>query len=537
MTASAFAAAVTRWPLLARMDVRRERIITPVTVVLFVAIGLSTGATIAAMEGDPAQAISLRVAAGTNAAFKFLLGNVPQSESLAALTSWRAGLFMIAALGVCAAMTVVRLTRKEEEAGRTELVLAGAVGSVAPVVAAVSVAIGFVLVTSAAMAATLLIAPGGDFVSLLAVFAQYASTGVAAVGLALVAAEVFPNSSIANRAASGVVMAGYVLRGVADTVDGLGWLRWTSPIGWAEEIAPFDKNNFWPALASVGMLAVGLAVAAAVRRRRDLGGGLVADRAGRATAPGLRSTFALAWRLDCSTIASWAIGIASYGVIVGIVTNQVEALAGTNQTVTDFLKSAGTNGTLTQIFLSTMTAFLVVASVGAGVSLLTRWRSEETSGRMEMLLANPVSRSRYFAAQTTMIGVAVLVALIAAPAAIVLGAGLSGVGWATSAQTAFGVAAASIPAVAATMMLAVACFAYRGRLAVVGWPLLLASWLLGPFGTMLGLPQWVRDISPFTHVPMIPLQPVTVLPLLVPAVVAAVFGMLAWRWWNRRDLG
>lgn len=528
---------VTRWPLLAWMDVRRERLIAPITVVLFVAIGLSTGATIAAMKNDPAQAATLRVAAGTNAAFKFLLGNVPVSESLAALTSWRAGLFMIAALGVCAAMMVVRWTRKEEEAGRTELVLAGAVGPVAPVLAAVSVTIGFVAVTSAAMAATLLIAPGADFVSLLAVFAQYASTGLAAIGLALVAAEVFPSSSMANRAAAGVIMAGYVLRGVADTVDGLGWLRWTSPIGWAEAIAPFDKNNFWPALASIAMLAVGLAVAAGVRRRRDLGGGLVADRPGAATARSLRSTFALAWRLDRSTIASWAVGIAAYGVIVGIVTNQVEALAGTNKTVTDFLKSAGTDGTLTQIFLSTMTAFLVVASVGAGVALLMRWRSEETSGRMEMVLSNPVSRSRYFAAQTAVIGVAVLVALLSAPAAVVLGAGLSGVGWATSAQTAFGVAAASIPAAAATMLLAVAAFAYRGRLAVLGWPLLVASWLLGPFGTMLGLPQWVRNISPFTHVPMIPMQPVTMLPLLVPAVVSVVLGVLAWRWWDRRDLG
>lgn len=529
--------AVTRWPLLVRLNLRHERLIVPVTVVLFAAINLSTGAAIQAMAGDPTQQLHLRVAAGGNAAFRFLLGPVPESNSLAALASWRAGLFMIAALAVCAAMAVVRLTRKEEEAGRTELILAGAVGPVAPAVAAVGVAIGFVIAVAAVMALTLMRVDGADASSLLAVFAQYASTGLAAVGLAVVAAEAFPSSHAANLAASGVVLLGYVLRGVADTVSGAGWLRWTSPIGWAQAIEPFDRNNLLPALAAVGVFAAGLSIAPAIRRRRDLGAGLLVARSGPATAPRLRSPLALAWRLNRTTIASWAYGVAAYGVIIGIVADQVDQLAGTNKTMTDFLKSTGTHGTLSQIFLSTMTAFLSVAGVGAGVALLTRWRAEETSGRMETVLAGPVSRTRYFAAQVGLIAVALVSVPIAAATAILVGAGLSGAGWASTAETAFGVAAASLPAAAATTGLALLLFAARGALAPIGWPLLILSWLLGPFGGMLGLSQWVRDISPFTHVPMIPSATVHVLPLLIPAVVAVVFSVAAWRLWDRRDLG
>ena len=527
----------TRWPLLARMDVRRERLIIPVTVVLFAAINLSTAAMIQNLAGDPAQQQSLRTVAGTNAAFRFLLGSVPGDDSLAALASWRAGLFMIAALGVCAAMAVVRLTRKEEEEGRTELVLAGSVGPVAPAVAAVSVVVGFVLVVSAAMAASLLTVDGADPVSLLAVFAQYASTGLAAAGLALVAAEVFPSAHSANLAASGVVLAGYVLRGVADTVPAAAWLRWTNPVGWAEAIEPFDGNSFWPALASVAAFVAGLALAPVVRRRRDLGAGLLAARPGPATGPHLRSPLALAWRQSRSTAAAWIAGVAVYGVTVGVITDQVDQFAGTNKAITDFLESSGAAGTLKQVFLSTMTGFLAVAAVGAGVSLLTKWRSEEVSGRLEVLLATPVSRRRYFWTQAGVIGVTVVIVMAAAPASVLLGAGLSGAGWGSTAEVAFPMAAASVPAAAATMSLAVLLYGARGRLAVVGWPILIASWLLGPFGGMLGLPQWVRDVSPFTHVPQIPLQSVQALPLVIPALAAAAFVVAAAARWERRDLG
>ncbi|EGD54216.1 ABC transporter permease [Gordonia neofelifaecis] len=530
-------AAATRWGLLARMDVRRERVIVPATVVLFAVINLSTAATIQNLASDPAQEQALRLTAGTNAAFRFLLGAVPDADSLAALASWRAGLFMVASLGVCAAMAVVRLTRKEEEAGRTELTLAGAVGPVAPAVAAVTVVIGFVIAVSAAMALTLLSVDGADAMSLIAVFAQYLSTGLAAIGLAVVAAEVFPSAHSANLAASTVVLVGYVLRGVADTVDGASWLRWTSPVGWAEAVEPFDSNNLWPASASLVVFAAGLAFAPVVRRRRDLGSGVLAVRPGPATGPGLRSPLVLVWRQSRSIVFSWAGGIAAYGVIIGVVTNQVESLAGSNKAMTDFLESSGAGGTLTQIFLSTMTAFLAVAAVGAGVSLVIRWRSEETSGRLEVLLATPVSRRRYFWTQSSMVGGAIVAVMIAAPTSILVGAGLAGAGWGSTARTVFGMAAASLPAAAATIALAVLLYAIDGRLAIVGWPLLVASWLLGPFGGMLGLPQWVRDISPFTHVPMIPLQAVQAMPLVIPALVAVVFAVGAAYLWERRDLG
>ena len=64
-----------------------------------------------------------------------------------------------------------------------------------------------------------------------------------------------------------------------------------------------------------------------------------------------------------------------------------------------------------------------------------------------------------------------------------------------------GAALAQLPAVLAIAAAVVAVFALLPRRAVaVSWLLLGASVLLSPvFGTSLGLPQWVLDLSPFTY--------------------------------------
>ncbi len=43
-----------------------------------------------------------------------------------------------------------------------------------------------------------------------------------------------------GNAASGCLTA---LRVVADTSSGAGWLRWLTPLGWAEELRPFTSSQ------------------------------------------------------------------------------------------------------------------------------------------------------------------------------------------------------------------------------------------------------------------------------------------------------
>ena len=61
--------------------------------------------------------------------------------------------------------------------------------------------------------------------------------------------------------------------------------------------------------------------------------------------------------------------------------------------------------------------------------------------------------------------------------------------------------------------------------------------LLGLFGNLLQLDQWMLDLSPFTHIPKLPGGEISAEPLVWLVSVAAVLTMAGFVGFRRRDLG
>lgn len=520
---------------LLRLMVRRERLIVAITVVLFVATNVSTALTIVSSYGTPAERLVLQRGPGSNAAFRFLLGPLRNLQSDAAVTVWRAGLFMVAALAICAVLMVVRQTRKEEELGRTELLRAGGTGPLAPLAASAILTAGFCAVVAAGMS-LMLIPFGGTAFSVVAVFVQYLTAGLAAVGAALVAAQFAGTSHIANLSASSVVLIGYLLRGVADATGGWGWLRWLSPMGWAELIDPFGADNLLPALASIALFIAGAAIAGWIALHRDLGSGVLQPRPGPAATTRLGSIESVAARLSGSLLWSWVGGIAVYALIVGFMQPSVNQLAAGNKMVNDVLRESGMAGELSVLFSMTMISFLAVATSAWPVNVAERLRTEESAGRTEMLLGTPLSRSRFYLAYCGIAALGVVVALLGTAVAMMLGTGIAGGGWAEPARHDLSSAAAQMPAALVVGSVALALYAVKPALAHVGWILVIGALLLGPLAGMFDLPRWARDISPFTHTPAVPAESIRWTPIVVLLCVAAVFTLIGWAAFGRRDI-
>ena len=55
-------------------------------------------------------------------------------------------------------------------------------------------------------------------------------------------------------------------------------------------------------------------------------------------------------------------------------------------------------------------------------------------------------------------------------------------------------------------------------------------------GALLELPQWLLDVSPFTHVPAVPAEPFAAAPLLWLGAAALALGALGFAAFRRRDL-
>jgi ABC-2 type transport system permease protein len=94
----------------------------------------------------------------------------------------------------------------------------------------------------------------------------------------------------------------------------------------------------------------------------------------------------------------------------------------------------------------------------------------------------------------------VLLSGAVASAAVVLTTGDA----ATRGTEAFLPALAQLPAALVYLGVAALLFVVLPRLTVpLGWTLVGAGVFLGVFGSLIGVPDWLRDVAPFTHTPVV----------------------------------
>jgi ABC-2 type transport system permease protein len=133
----------------------------------------------------------------------------------------------------------------------------------------------------------------------------------------------------------------------------------------------------------------------ALSARRDIDAGLLPARLGPAeAAPGLKNPLSLAWRLNRGMLFGWTAGFVIIGALLGTVAATTAQLLADNANAKKYLPALGGPTGATLGMLSML--FLVFSQVitAAGISSVLRLRSEETSLRLEPILATPVDRLR-----------------------------------------------------------------------------------------------------------------------------------------------
>ncbi len=165
-----------------------------------------------------------------------------------------------------------------------------------------------------------------------------------------------------------------------------------------------------------------------------------------------------------------------------------------------------------------------------------RLRAEESSGRLEPLLATRVGRIRWAFSHLVfaVLGTALLLAVAGAAAGLAYGVQIHDVGGQVSRMT--GAALVQVPAAWVLAGLGAALFGLAPRLSALTWAGLILCVVLLELGAILGLSQWVVDVSPFAHVPKLPGSPFTVAPLLWLLGIGAALTAGGLAGFRRRDI-
>ena len=439
-----------------------------------------------------------------------LLPPATRLDTVGGYTQYRAYGSLVVMFAIWALASGTGSARGNEERGLVEVVLATGLSRVRTVAAHVAAFAIASFVASLAASIGLMVGAIAGQESYPIGPAIEAAVLLTAVTVSCYALVFMVAQLVAPRMATGVagavLLALFLLNSLSRTFDSLHTLRWLSPFRYYELSTPLPPGgnlDVTSVLVLLGIAFVATGLAAVAFGRRDLGSALFALLAS-ARPPTYDPSSALVWRVPIIRdlydrrigLATWAIGAAVMAALFVVLTKtMVQPLLSIPGLAAYF--AALVHGPIYQSFLSSIwfgVAQLLVA--GFAITQVARWSAEDNDGRLELILSNPVSRTR------VVIERAVVLAFGALFIAPVSGVAVSVESHYQSIDLDAGrLAEASLMLVPFALVFAAvgALLAARLPRATVGilGIFAFASYLMLQIAPLFKLPDWVQNLSAF----------------------------------------
>jgi len=509
---------------------RRSRLLVLAWTAVLAVLAYASAAATGSLYATPADQVAAAESINASSALVALYGPVLDVHSLGELAMTKMtvtyGVFVMA---LCVVL-VRRHTRVEEESGRAELVGALGIAPSAPLASAVL--LGVVAALLVAVTAGLAdIAGGLPMAGSLWFAGSWLGLGLVGTGIGAVAAQLSASARTCGTIAAGAIGALFLVRAVGDTT--VSWLSWMSPLGWSTRLRAWSDPRGWVLLLDLGLAVLLVSAALVLHGRRDLGSGLLAERAGPATgSPRLADALSLNLRVHTTSLVVWSVACAVLGALMAAIVPSVESMLDSTG-AHEMIQRLGGVGALQETLVAALVSVCAVVISCFSVTVVSHGGAEEHDGRTEEVLATATSRSTTF--------LAVGVVALGGTAWLLLVTGLAMAVGAVGTSVSFGgtlaAALVQIPAVWLVGALALLGLAQGSRWAMAGWVVLVAFFVVGPLAELLQLPGWVSGLSPYSHVPRVPAESLTAGPEVTLTVVAAACVATAWWRYRARDIG
>jgi ABC-2 type transport system permease protein len=301
--------------------------------------------------------------------------------------------------------------------------------------------------------------------------------------------------------AAGVAGLAMVVLWAANGLDVGGPLLALSPFRWMNGHIPLVGLYDWPGVVATVAVGVTLHVAGVVLFiRRDLGvvSGVALPGLPKAIL-GVAGPLSRAFGDQLPRAIAWGLGMATWGALLASLAGSFAGQLGTDQRLTDVFAAVfpgydfATAGGWLQLYAE---LFFIVAGF-AGATFVSKWASDESAGRLEVVLAAPLARVRWVLAG----GVAALAAVAVATGLLAIGVGLGAASGGASAGDALaGTASLGLFAAAAVGIgVAVGGLWRPSTAAEVAAIFVVLTFLDQLLAQPLGLPDWVRQLALTAH--------------------------------------
>ena len=495
---------------------------------------MSASSFIGFINGYPTELARQQLAAsfGNNVGLKVLLGTPHEIQTVGGFVAWRTLGVLILIGAIWGLMLTTRLFRGEEQAGRTELMLAGqttmrkAVLQISKAITVLLLVI-FIVITIATIASAaykhtgISIASSAFFaLSLVICIAVFASLGA-------LTSQLFATRFQALRA--GAVLFGifFLIRGLAASVNGLNWLANISPLGWIENARPFTGSN-WPWLVpAIVFICITTVLAWWFAGRRDIGASIIKDSDNAVPKIALLNSLTLFnIRLMRGVVLGWLAGIAFTAVIFGTVAKSAgDAFNSSNavQNIIGRLTQSSNFGVETYFGFTFLIFILMLLLMVAG--MIATMREEEAEGYADNILVRPIGRF-------SLIGSKALLFIIATFTFSLVTASS---GWLGGVSQHADISLGKLLLAGFNMIAAGVLFIGIGLFVYGFWPRLTATvlytfvgwaFIVEMLGSVLNLNHYILDTSILHHLPLVPAVamkwPIVIAYILIGFVVGVV---------------
>ena len=431
-------------------------------------------------------------------------------DTVGGYVQFRAYGSLVIVFAIWALASATGAARGDEERGLVEMILATSLSrarAVAARIAAFAIA-SFV----AALAASLGVivgaitgqesCPNGPAIEAAALLAVFA---LSCYSLVLVIAQLVA-PRMATGIAGAVLLGLFLLNSLSRTFNSLSTFRWLSPFRYYELSQPLAPGGNFDVNATLVLAGIAIVVgtlATLAFTQRDLGSALIALR-GSIRPPTHEPSQAAVWRVPVIRglydrrvgLLLWTAGVSVVAALFVILTKTMVqpllAIPGLAQYFAAFLHGAVYPSFLGFIWFG----FVQLLMAGFAITQVARWSAEDTDGRLELILSNPLSRTQDVLERSVVVEIGALVIAAVSGVAVAVESHNQSIDLDTRR-----LAEASLLLVPFTLVFAAVGALLAARLPRASIGILgifaFASYLMLQIGPIFKLPSWVQNLSAF----------------------------------------